>query len=61
MRFIETAFLVIHAGYEGGDIAEKKNNPRFFCNDRYHHDPHESLKRHLSVYILALSFNKEIN
>lgn len=29
MRFIETAFLVIHAGYEGGDIAEKKNNPRF--------------------------------
>lgn len=45
MRFIETAFLVIHAGYEGGDIAEKKNNPRFLCNDRYHHDPHESLKR----------------
>lgn len=33
MRFIETAFLVIHAGYEGGDIAEN------------HHDPHESLKR----------------
>lgn len=40
---IEMIFLVIHAGYEGSDIAEKDVN--FLCNDRYLHFPHEKPKK----------------
>lgn len=34
--------LVIYAGYEDGDIAEKIH---FFCNDSYLHNQYESLKK----------------
>lgn len=51
MRFIETAFLVIHAGYEGGDIAEKKNNPRFFLQWSLPSWPPWIIKENICLFI----------
>lgn len=50
--------LAIYAGYEGGDIAEKKHN-----NDCYLYNPHESSKKNilLFIFISHSSFNKLID
>lgn len=45
--------LVIHAGYEVGDICIKNNVcsvKKNSCNDRYFHNQHEASKKKLCLY-----------
>lgn len=56
--------MVIHAGYVGGEIAEKIHNPRyvhFFCNDRYLGKPHESSKSKKEYYCLFMCLHLSLN